>query len=191
MWSMPRDDNDDRPKKSWREIDQAREKGTGREPRGDRSGERLQGSQAYRSYKTQLNKLFDGGALPEALKGGAGGFPPGMKERLGDAAVVPDVKKRKDAAASIVAATKPKDFKAAMQAYIDAHGFPEEEEVLAKVLDSTDEGWVLQAIETATRLHGEGALKRGASLKVRLKTVQLSIDDPDIVQAAKALLAKL
>jgi hypothetical protein len=177
---MPRDDSDDRPKKSWREIDQAREKGTTRDPRSDRGSERTQRSQAYRSYKTQLNKLFDGGALPEALK-----------ERLGESAVVPDTKKRKDAAAAIVAATKPKEVKAAVQAHIDAHGFPEDEEALAKILDTGNEAWVLQAIETAARLHGEGALKRGASLKARLKTVQLSMDDPDIVQAARALLGKL
>ena len=44
-------------------------------------------SQAYRSYKTQLNKLFDGGAeLPDALK-----------EKLQDSGMVEQAKAKKGA----------------------------------------------------------------------------------------------
>ena len=182
---MPRDNNgsgnDDRPKKSWREIDQSREKGSARRESGGGSNPRLERSQAYRSYKTQLNKLFDGGGImPEALG-----------DKLGGSGVATDAKARKEAAAAIAAATSPKVMRAALQAFVAVHGFPEDEEVLAKVLDMGEESAILKAIETLAALQADGRLKRAASLKARLKTAQMTQDDPDIRSAAAALLGKL
>lgn len=175
---MPRDDHDDRPKKSWREIDQSREKGTSRSERPDRGADRLQKSQAYRNYKSQLNKLFDGGGvLPEALA-----------TKLGDTGVASEAKQRKDALAAILAAQKPKDVKAAVKAYETVFGFPDDEEALGKILDLSDEDLVMRALQTLSQLNAAGPLKRASSLKARLKTVQISMDDPEIVSAAKALL---
>lgn len=177
---MPRDSDGDKPKKSWREIDQSREKGGSGAPRSDPGAERRQSSQAYRSYKTQLNKLFDGGALPEALN-----------QTLGDTSVASGAKEKKAAIQAILTAVGPKDTKAAVQRYQTAHGFPEDEGVLAKLLDLSDEAVVLQAIEKLTAMQAEGLLKRGASLKARLKTAEMTIDDPEVQRAARALWPKL
>lgn len=57
---------DERPKKSWREIDRARESGqTSRrdDPTSSLGHER---SAAYRNYKSQLDKLFTGNTAPAA-----------------------------------------------------------------------------------------------------------------------------
>jgi hypothetical protein len=178
---MPRDDQGDRPKKSWREIDAGREKGTSRSSSGDRGAERQQSSQAYRSYKTQLNKLFDGGALPEALSG-----------KLADTPVASEAKQRKEAVAGILKALKPKDVVKAVKDYDAAFGgMPDDEEALGKILDLTDEGLVLRALDKIAELRAAGPLQRTASLKARLKSVQISLDEPDIISAAKALLAQL
>lgn len=53
--------DDERPKKSWREIDRARESGQRREGTRERD-ERNDRSASYRAYKSQLDRLFDGGA---------------------------------------------------------------------------------------------------------------------------------
>ena len=180
---MPRDSDNsgDRPKKSWREIDQSREKGSSSRSGASGPSPRHEKSQAYRSYKTQLNKLFDGGGIvPEALQ-----------DKLGGSGVASDAKARKDGLASMAAATTPKALRSALQTFEAAHGFPEDEEVLAKVIDLGGEAAILKAIETLANLHGEGRLKRAASLKARLKTAQMTQDDPDIRSAAAALLGKL
>lgn len=74
----------DRPKKSWREIDQGREKGGGarRDP-VDRDREKVEKSAAYSKYKSQLDKLFTpgGAALPETLRAKLGPTSPEAVER--------------------------------------------------------------------------------------------------------------
>ncbi len=174
--------DNDRPKKSWSEIDKARDKSAHRAEGagGSHSEERLQRSQAYRNYKTQLNKLFDGGALPEALK-----------SKLDEAGVGADAKRKKAAEQAILAATKPSEVRAALEAHKGDHGFPDNEEVLGKLLDLEDAAVALEAITTIARLHAEGGLKRASSLRARLKTAQMTIDSAKVQQAARDLLAKL
>ena len=129
-------DGGERPKKSWREIDRARESG-----RGDRSRERDDGplgnerSAAYRAYKSRLDRLFDGGASAAAPR--------------------------------------------------------EDEDAIARQLDATDGAVVAAGLDALERLLGEGKLKRAAVLKARLKTVQVTIDDPVIQNKARALLEQL
>ena len=67
--------DDERPKKSWREIDEMRDRsgGAAGQPRktpSDRRTERAQKGSAYTQYKNKLDKLFTpgGAALPENLR---------------------------------------------------------------------------------------------------------------------------
>jgi hypothetical protein len=175
----PRNEDDDRPTKSWREIDKMRDSSQRRERRSQDGPSRQQRSSEYRSYKTQLNKLFDGGALPAALK-----------DKLDDG-FMDEARERKQAQGEILAAGSSADVLGALARYREAHGFPADEEVLAKLLDLDDEGVLMEAIQTIDRLHGEGGLTRSSSLKARLKTVQTMIDEPEIQEAAQALLRKL
>lgn len=144
--------------------------------------DRLHDSQAYRAYKTQLNKLFDGGgALPEALK-----------QKLSDAGVGNEAKQRKQWAQAILAATMPRDVKSALSDYETNCGtFPEEEDVLGKLLDLSDEKIVLKALQTVQRLQQDQRLKRQAALKARIKTVQITLDAPAILALCQQLLQSL
>jgi len=175
-------DDDDKPKKSWREIDQAREKSSHRREGGGGGGggRGVENTQAYRAYKTQLNKLFDGGGLPAALK-----------EKLEEKGVGNESKQKKDLARAIVAATAPAAIKAALEAYRAAQGFPDDEEALGKLLELDDVPVLLETLATLERLHGEGGLKRASSLKARIKTAQMTADSAKVTEAAKALLARL
>lgn len=179
-----RDDDREHSKKSWREIDQMREKSGGRREGGSGGGgssERLQRSAAYRTYKTALNELFDGKRE----------LAPELKSKLQADAVAVSAKTRRQAVDAIVNATMPKDVMAAYQAYHAQYGFPEQEEALSKLLDMSDMAIVLEAIHTIGRLRAGGVLKRGASLKARIKTAQMTFDDPELQQAAQAVLAVL
>jgi hypothetical protein len=175
--------DDDKPKRSWREIDQMRDKSAHRRedrPAGGVAQQRLERSQAYRAYKTQLNRLFDGGALPDALK-----------SKLEDKGVGVEAKRKKELASAILSATSPSAQRAALAAYRVEAGFPDGEEVLAKLLDLDDEALVLETLAAIDQLHAQGGLKRASSLKARVKTAQMTLDSPRVTEAARALLAKL
>lgn len=142
---------------------------------------RQQRSHEYRSYKNQLNKIFDGGGLPAALKEKLEGTEVGQKSKA-----------KKEQLKAIKEAAAPRAILAAYRSYRESHDFPEDEEVLAKLLELEDEpSIVVEALEQIDALHAEGRLKRASSLKMRIKSAQMTIDDDDVWAAAGALLKKL
>src|SRR5262245_42712764 len=59
--------DDEKPKRSWREIDKMRDGGRHRSS-SDRERERVQNSSQYTRYKQGLDRLFKGGELPPELR---------------------------------------------------------------------------------------------------------------------------
>lgn len=171
----------DRDKKSFSEIDKARrERRYGRDDDSPRQ-KRIESSQAYSNYKRQLDRAFDGGGLPDALKA-----------KLDETDFGKTKKARKAAAKVITDASTPKQIFTAFVAYKEAHGFPEEEEVLGKLLQLDDEPEVVsEALRIIGKLAAAGTLKRGKSLKARVKTAKMTTDDDDVFAAAKELLGHL
>jgi hypothetical protein len=206
--SKDRDDRGDRPQKTWRERDAMR---SGTRPDSGRTGGLNPTSQAYRSYKSQLNKLFDGGALPSALQLGAPGSAPnpaGASGPTADPAGTPGASGpsattpaqgpdmtgrlvRAQAQTTLEEAKTPKALRKALVTYTAAHGFPTDEGTLHRLLDLDDESVLLSAIESLQELHAKKALKRPTAARARLQTVVLSCDAPDVQAAAKALLQLL
>jgi hypothetical protein len=78
---------DDRPKKSWKEIDAGRDRSGGAaRPRRDpdeRSREKVEKSAAYSKYKSNLDKLFTpgGNVLPENMRAKLGPTDPAAQEK--------------------------------------------------------------------------------------------------------------
>ena len=60
-----------------------------------------------------------------------------------------------------------------------------------QLLDLDDEAIVLQALSTLNELLEEGAIKRASSLKMRIKTAQMTVDTAEVKAAGDALLEKL
>ena len=174
--------DDDRPKKSWREIDQGKDKSSHR--KGGESGSkprRSDNSQAYRSYKTQLNKLFDGGvALPDALK-----------EKLGGFEAPETIKGERVARQAILDCLTPRKIRKAYRAYREEYDFPWDKEVIEKLLDLDDEDVILESFEVLGQMHAEGLIKRASSLKMRIKTAQMTVDTSEVKTAGDSLLEKL
>jgi len=175
--------DDDRPKKSWREIDQGKDQSSHR--KGGQSGSkprRSDNSQAYRSYKTQLNKLFDGGggAVPDALKG-----------KLDDLETPEAVKAEKAARQAILDCLTPRKIRKAYRAYREEFEFPWDKDVIEKLLDLDDEDVILESFEILGQMHAEGLIKRASSLKMRIKTAQMTVDTSEVKSAGDTLLEKL
>ncbi|MEO1483025.1 MAG: hypothetical protein AAFU77_13045 [Myxococcota bacterium] len=174
--------DDERPKKSWRDLDRKRDHSSHRkEERGGGSpSDMRENSREYRAYKSQLDKMFDGGGLPEALR-----------EKLGDTATGAKAKQRKELLKNLTDAIKSRDVIKALRAYRADFGFPEDEAALAKLVDLDDDEIVLETLQTFERLLDEGMIKRATSFKVRLKTVKMTVDDPQVLTLADRLLKKL
>ena len=123
-------------------------------------------SQAYRSYKTQLNKLFDGGAeLPDALK-----------EKLQDSGMVEAAKAKKAATEKVLEAMSPRKLRKAFKAYRGEYGFPEDSAMINKLLESDDEDLLVETMETIDHLVAEGELKAGSAMKARIKSAMILVD---------------
>lgn len=169
----PRDD--DRPKRSWKEIDQA--KTLGKKPKDDGGSAPSGGPNryAYNSYKNQLNRLFDQGGMG-ALTSPEGAAGP-MAQRQAEQALLQH--------------KTPKAFATAVRAYIDEHGLPKDPAVLMACFDLTDESLVMQALTAVQALLDAGTIKRLQALRSRLNTLVLSHDAPKILASAKAMLAQL
>jgi hypothetical protein len=186
MGYRDRDDSiRDRDKKSFSELDKQRRdrQRSGQPDRSEegRSQKQLESSKAYNTYKRQLERAFDGGGLPQA-----------MKEKLGETDVGKTAKARKAALVAITEASAPAQIIEALNAFRAEHGFPEDETVLAKLLELQDHPVIVaEALRTIATLHAAGTLKRGASLKARVKTVKMVIDDDEVVALATDLLTKL
>ncbi len=158
------DDRPERPRRSWREIDQmrdgARHRRDERRPRGAAAEARARTATAQ--YLKRADQLFSGG------RGGAEG------ERL---------------AAAVRAAEDGPALAAACAAYRDALGVPDDPALLTRFLDSGDRALVVGALGALA-----AARERGASLGSGVRSqVRMLAGDPDdeIAEAAEALLARL
>ncbi len=176
---MPRRDDDggDRPKRSWREIDKTRDK-SGRRTSSDRDRERFERTTAYSRYKQNLEKVFSGGELSEA-----------MRERLDPTG---EGKARDAALKKVREAEGSKAFAEAVDAFLEKNVLPDDPYLLDRILDHPKAGVVQLALDQLTALVEAGKLvKPPASLKQRLQSLELTSDDPDVQEKAQALAKKL
>jgi hypothetical protein len=171
----PNDDGyDDRPKKSWKEIDAARDGKRSRSssPPGERA--KLEKSGQYSRYKSAADQFFSGNLLPDALR-----------EKLDPTG---EGKARQDLLKKVKDAEDFKVFAQLSKEYVDKYDLPDEDPyLLDRLLGHPNEGLVLKTLEKLTEKLKAGELKPPKSLEQRLKSLQLGSDSPDIQDGAKAL----
>jgi len=165
--------DDDRPrqKRSWREIDKMRDRG-GPTRRDQRDRDSFERSTGYTKYKTNLERLFSGGApLPEHLRG-KGGEP----NEEGD-------EERK----KLFAIEDPKAFYAAATDYLKKNDMPADPRLLDRLLGHPDEDTVDKALSRLEEMHKAGTLKAPPALRNRLASVEIETGDPKIRRRAAEL----
>lgn len=175
-------ERDDRPKRSFSEIDKLRDGRSARKEPNARESNVKPTSASYRQYKTQLNKIFDGGGLPDALK-----------EKLGDKKEeLADVERRKTLQQAIIEARTGASLATALATYEQAFGFPEDDEAaLDKLVDLGSDAMCVRALRALARLLASGVLRPSARIKARALAAGTTRDDPDVDEAIQALLNKL
>jgi hypothetical protein len=163
--------SDEKPKRSWREIDKMRDGGGSRQ-RDSKERANFEKSTGYSKYKTNLDRLFSGGApLPEHLR-----------EKLGEGEQAAT-----DEAKKLAAIEDTKIFTAAAREFLKVHPLPDDPRLLDRLLGHPDEGIIEQALTRLETLHSAGALKAPPALRQRLASVEIETGDPAIRKRAAEL----
>lgn len=156
-------DDRERPRRSWREIDQMRDRArsSGDRPRGRAAEERTQA--ASKQYLKQLDGMFSRG------RGGPEG------ERL---------------ARAMRAAHGTPGLADACRAYRDALGAPSDASLASLFLDSGEAALVLEGIGALRAAQQDGRLGGSRGLRSQLRLLAQDSDDA-VAEAAEELLADL
>lgn len=170
------DGYDDKPKRSWSEIDKKRDGGRS-STSSPASRDKLQKSPQYSRYKSAADKFFSGDLLPEAIA-----------ERIDPTG---QGKARRDALKKVNDADDFKTFATLSKEYVEAWGLPEDPYLLDRLLGHPNDALVLKTLEEIHRRLDEGAFKAPKTLVQRLKSIELGSDEQDVQDAAKTLAARL
>ncbi|HEX4381704.1 MAG TPA: hypothetical protein VH083_02100 [Myxococcales bacterium] len=167
--------DDEKPKrtKSWREIDKARDGGSSSRRADTRERENFEKSTGYTKYKTNLERLFSGGApLPEHLREKVGG----------EADPVADDERKK-----LVAIEDTKLFHVAAKEFLSKYALPDDPRLLDRLLGHPDDTIMEQALTRLEELQKAGALKAPPALSQRLASVAIDSGDPAVRKRATEL----
>jgi hypothetical protein len=178
-----RDADDDRPKRSWREIDKMRDKAFSRtRSQDERAQERVERSPVYEQYKQKVSKMFSGGDVPDLLR-----------EKLDPSGAL----KARDEQLKGIKKLATEDRKAWSEAvleFVEKFDLPEDAYLLVEWLDHPKDPVVEKALSRLEELADAGALsgaKRPKSIDQRLRSLEMMSGDPDLQQKAKALRERL
>lgn len=173
--------SDDRPKKSWRELDRQRDKsGSGGGRRKDPDAwnrERIAKTAAYSKYKSNLDNLFKpGGAeLPESMRAQLGPASESSKERreLTDALA-------KDPSEATLTAYLAKDYP-----------LPDDARLLMRLLDVRNEALVRKVLEALLEIVETGKKPNRMLLIQRLEALKNWADEAETVELANMIRSAL
>lgn len=167
--------SEDRPKRSWRDIDRGRDKSAHRvDPRPDGpAGPKRERSQ--KSYRAALDRAFDSGAIGKLLGAAPQSEGQSRAKQLGD----------------IRDAATPDDLCGAVDRALLAGPLPDDAEIWARVVEHRDIDRVREALSRLAALLDDQPLKRTRALKARLRHLEEIAEDEEIRGQAAALRARL
>lgn len=178
-----RDIDDDRPKRSWSEIDKMRDKGgSARQRQEDRAQQRMERSPVYEQYKARVSKMLSGGDLPDMVR-----------EKLDPSGEL----KVRDTLLKKIAKTATEDRKQwaeLVAEYVGKFEMPEDAYLLVDWLDHPKDRVVEKSLDALDSLAAAGALGGGKcpkSIDQRLRSLEMMGSDPDVQAKAKALRERL
>lgn len=175
--------DEERPRKSWREIDRGRDRSAHRrEDRPPQEG-RKRGPGSQKSYRSALDRLFSSGKIGELVAERAPGALPGVEE---------GEQNRLKLLQQVRNATGRDEVTRALDAYLELHPFPDEIEILEKGLEHRSPE---RQIEAMTRLESlleagqEPRRKRG--MVGQLKMIRDLGESTELTALASRLLSRL
>jgi hypothetical protein len=171
-------DDEERPKKTWRERDKGRDRSKHVSTSADRERERFERTPAYTRYKQGLERVFSGGELSE-----------GLRDKLDPSGANKEKDKKLRA---IREAEGTVAFAKALDEVLAGYDFPDDAFLLDRALEHPRVEIQIRALERLLALREAGKLaKPPPSLKVRLEGLRLNSPDSDVCERAEALQKKL
>ncbi len=163
--------SDDRPKKSWKELDRMRDKGGSSRSRKDpseRNRERASKTQAYSAYKSQLDKLFTPGGAQ---------LPEHMRAKLG-----PQSDESKVRREMIEALTKDPGEKTLRPLVEAGEGLPDDPRLLMRLLDVRDESLLRPVLQQLLDIIEDGKKPNRMLLIQRLEAVKNFAEEDETLE---------
>lgn len=182
---MPKRYDDDKPQKSWREIDRAKDGSAHRKPTGGgmNPSKQARADSASKAYKSKLDSFFDGDGIA----------PEHAKEKLSKIQDTSDTgKARAKAIKNIKEAKTSTALNKAFAAFLKKWELPTDYEILSQALNCSDETYIEQSLDLLDAMFDDNRIpKQMQLLEQRLRKVKTLADDPDLQDKADALIKKL
>lgn len=197
-------DRDDRPKKSWREIDAQRDGARRSEPRPERGRSQAAEERASKQYRAELDALFEKGEVgklaekmisparqPPALvdpplKPAKAPEPP-PEAKPADKGDDPRAVLRK----KILTALGRDEISRAFDRYVKAHGLPRDFELLEQALEHVKDERVMEVLATLDSMLERDKPKRSRTLAGKLRFLEETSGDPELRAHAARVRARL
>lgn len=164
-------------KKSWKEIDRGRDGSRTQTP----AVRRVHTPASPRGYKSDLDKMFNTGEVPDRFRDVMGG----LKTASGQSA------ERQKLIRQARVAEAAADFEAIIRELITSYSLPEDEEILIRMLDLDDEALHTAALDILLEMDATRPLKKRALLRLRLDTVQQLARQSRTLELAQMLRERL
>ena len=182
---MPKRYDDDKPKRSWREIDRSKDGSAHRAPDRPKMNpfKQARADAASKVYKSKLDAFFDGEAAA----------PVHVKEKLSTLQDTSDTgKARAKALKTIKDAKTSSALDKAFGAYLKKWELPPDFDILSQALNCGDESYVAKALDMLEEMFQANRVpKHTQLLEQRLRRVKTLADDPDLQDKAAALMKTL
>lgn len=182
---MPRNYDSDRPKKSWKELDNNKDRSAHRAPDKPAMNpfKQARADSASKVYKSKLDAFFDGD----------GKAPTMIKEKL---ATIQDTSEEGKARIAAIKAIKDAStstaLDAAFGAYLEKWELPLDFDVLSQALNCGDESYVEASLNTLEKMFADKrAPKHVQLLEQRLRRVKTLAEEPALQDKAAALMKTL
>jgi hypothetical protein len=175
--------DEERPRKSWREIDKGRDRSAHRrEERPPQEG-RKRGPGSQKSYRAALDRLFTSGKIGELVAERAPGALPGADADDAD---------RLKLAQRVRGATGRDEITRELDAYLAKHPLPDELDLLEKALEHRSPALQLEAMGRIDGLLDAGqAPRRKRGMVGQLKMIRDLGEDAELTALASRLIARL
>jgi len=203
---MSERDRGDRPKKSWRELDNLRDKPRTSTPRPEAARSRAQEERASKAYRAQLDALFERGEVGKLAEKMVQSRTDAPSSLIGQP--MPQPKKAEPAPEppppppvddprsvlrkKILSAIGRDEISRAVDKYVKAHGMPRDFEVLEQALEHNKEERLTEALGVLESMLERGEKpKRSRTLVGKLRFLEETSGDKDLVAFAARLRGKL
>lgn len=171
--------SDDRPRKSWREIDKAKDRSAHRKDEKPSAGEKQSTQRSQKTYRSKLDQLFESGKVGELLE----------DKEFSD--VNSGGQSRIKMLRKITSAEDPKSITKAVDEYLASFELPDDVDVLAKILEHREPDRQKEAMQRLLGLIDEFHPRRMRAFIGRLKFIRDVGDDPEMTDLAVKLLEKV